>query len=440
MTERETLYARELSRLIKYETISYYDMKEPEKFEGFHRLLKEVFPSVFEKCVTENFDGSLLIKWEGKSKELPILFMNHHDVVEATGEWKHDPFGGFIEDGRLWGRGTLDTKGGLYCMLRAAQELIDEGFVPERDIYFESACTEETDGSGADKISKILRERDIRFLYTLDEGGMMLHDPIGGADGDFAMVGMGEKGCADLKFVARSSGGHASTPGKDTPLVRLGKFMAAAESSGIFKTEMSKTVEEMLRRLAPTMSGPLKAVFASPTVFRHLITGIVPSVSATAGAMFKTTLAFTMAHGSEGLNVLPDEAYVTGNMRYSHHQGRDDSIDAIRRLAKKFDIETEIIDGGIDSPVTDYNGSGFKEVERAVKENFPGVITVPYIMTGASDSRYFKRNSDQNLRFAPFMIDDEQLKSIHGYDENIKTASLPPAVDFYKTLMKGERK
>ena len=74
-----------------------------------------------------------------------------------------------------------------------------------------------------------LQQRGIRFAFVLDEGGMILPEPIGGAKGDFAMVGLGEKGCADLKFIARSGGGHASTPGKNTPLVRLGKFMAAAE-------------------------------------------------------------------------------------------------------------------------------------------------------------------------------------------------------------------
>ena len=56
--------------------------------------------------------------------------MNHHDVVEAGGNWKTDPFSGAVKEGRIWGRGTLDDKGGLWAMLQAAEEMIEEGFVP----------------------------------------------------------------------------------------------------------------------------------------------------------------------------------------------------------------------------------------------------------------------------------------------------------------------
>ena len=344
--------------------------------------------------------------------------------------------GGEIPDGRLWGRGTVDTKCSLWAMLRAADELAAEGFVPERDVYFESACNEETDGSGADAITKALSDRGIKFFMTLDEGGMMMYDPIGGADGVFAMVGVGEKGCADLKFIARSDGGHASTPGKNTPLVRLGKFMAAAERSKIFDVKLPPVVAEMLRRMAPYMKAPLSSVFKNADKLKPLLCKAMPLVSATAGAMLKTTLAFTMSGGSEGANVLPMEAYVVGNMRFSHHQGGRDSIEKITKLAKKFGVETQVLDAGFESPVSDYKSDAFKLVERAVAEVFPGAVPVPYIMTGASDSRYFSRVCDNCIRFAPFTIDEQQLDSIHAADENIGLDTLAPAVDFYKYIIK----
>lgn len=130
-------------------------------------------------------------------------------MVEAQGDWKYPPFSGTIAEGKLWGRGTLDTKASLWAMLRAAEELIAEGFVPEQDVYFFSACTEETDGSGADTVSKVLLERGIRFDLVLDEGGMVLDEPISGAKGTFAMIGLGEKGCADLKFIIPSGSAKA---------------------------------------------------------------------------------------------------------------------------------------------------------------------------------------------------------------------------------------
>ena len=244
MDARTQKYAEALGRMIRVETISAGE-DDPAKFQRFQELLKELFPHVFSEAEVENFDGNLLLRWKGLDEEgEPVLFMNHQDVVEATGEWEHDPFSGEIADGRIWGRGTLDDKGGLWAMLQAAEELMAEGFTPRRDIYFESSRTEEINGSGCPRIVKELKRRGLRFDYVLDEGGMIVEEPIGGAKGYFAMIGVGEKCTTDLKITARSTGGHASTPGKNTPLVRLGKFMAAAESSNMFDVELSPVIEE----------------------------------------------------------------------------------------------------------------------------------------------------------------------------------------------------
>lgn len=435
MDNRTDAYAAQLSRLIQAETISCDPQRDKSKFYRFHGLLREMFPTIFQKCEFEDFNGSFFLRWPGRTSEAPILLMNHHDVVEASGAWKYPPFSGAISEQKLWGRGTLDTKTGLWAMLRAANELAESGYMPTKDIYFLSGCNEETDGAGAEEISRVLQQRGIRFSLVLDEGGMILHEPIGGANGTFAMVGVGEKGCVDLKFIARSSGGHASTPGKHTPLVRLGKFMAAVEKSNIFTADISPAVAQMFKRISATMKQPLRFILGHPGLFKPILLKVIPSVSATAGAMLKTTLAFTMAHGSEGYNVLPQEAWVIGNMRFSHHQGEEDSIRAVKKLAEKYNIETVVLNPGFASPLSDYNTDAFRLVEEAVRAVFPGVIPSPYVMTGASDCRYMSRVSDNCLRFAPFQITDQQMDSIHGLDENIDLKSLVPAVDFFKYII-----
>ena len=435
MDNRTNTYAQQLSRLIQAETISYDRQTDISKFYQFQNLLRESFPHIFKICEFEDFHGSFLLRWKGESSEKPILLMNHQDVVEAPGGWKYPPFSGTIADRKLWGRGALDTKGGLWAMLQAANELAADGFRPQHDVYFMSGCNEETDGSGAEEISRILQQRGIRFAMVLDEGGMIMHEPIGGANGTFAMVGVGEKGCVDLKFIAKSAGGHASTPGKNTPLVRLGKFMAAVERSNIFKADISPAVAEMFKRISTTMKQPLRFVLGHPGLFEPLLLKVIPSVSATAGAMLKTTVAFTMASGSEGFNVLPHEAWVVGNMRFSHHQGEKDSISAIKKLAKKYDLETVVLEPGFTSPLSDYHTDAFALIEKAISTVFPGVITSPYVMNGASDCRFMSRVSDNCLRFAPFQITDKQMDSIHGIDENVDLKSLVPAVEFYKYII-----
>ncbi|MCQ2602397.1 MAG: M20/M25/M40 family metallo-hydrolase [Clostridia bacterium] len=434
---RADLYAENLSKLIQVETISEYNQDDKSKFYKFHDVLREMFPNLFAVCEFEDFNGSFLMKWQGTSDDLPLLYMNHHDVVEGTGEWKHAPFSGDIAEGKVWGRGTLDTKGGLWGMMQAADELAKEGFVPRRTLYIESACTEETDGAGCDHITNVLKERGIKLFMTLDEGGMILEEPIPGAKGKYAMVGVGEKGCADIKFIARSNGGHASTPPKNTPLVRLGKFMVEAEKAKIFDVELNDVVAEMFRRVSKGMSGALKIVLGHPKFFKPLIKTVMPAVSGTAAAMLRTTIAFTTAAGSDGLNVIPQTAYVTGNMRFSHHQGGEASIKAVTELAKKYDIEVEIIDPGFQSPLSSFDSDAFRLVEKAIDEVFDDVKTAPYIMTGASDSRYMGRICDNCIRFAPFTISDEQLGGIHGLNECVDISCLEPAVDFYKYIIKN---
>lgn len=437
MEKRTEKYVENLAKLIRKETVSVFE-EHPDvtKFREFHDILRETFPNVFRVCECEDFEGSLLLKWKGKEAgKLPVMFMNHHDVVEAPGEWEHEPFSGDIADGRIWGRGTLDTKGGLWAMLQAADELMEDGYVPDRDIYFESACTEETTGKGARLIARTMEKRGIMLDMLFDEGGMIMYEPVSGAKGTFAMVGMGEKGNCILKFIARSSGGHASTPGKNTPLVRLGAFMAEVDKKCPFKSEINPVVKEMFQRLAPYM-GNTGAVVGHTEIFGGLIKTLLPELSPAAGAMLRTTLAFTMAHASEGRNVLPQTAWVTGDMRFSHHQRAKASIAAIKPIADKYDIEIEVIERGVHSGISDYNSEGFRLIEKAVKAVCPEVdAVVPYVMTGASDSRFFGRICKNCFRFLPFTIDKQQFESIHGLNENIHIDTLVPAVDYFKYIM-----
>jgi carboxypeptidase PM20D1 len=89
----------------------------------------------------------------------------------------------------------------------------------------------------------------------------------------------------------------------------------------------------------------------------------------------------------------------------------------------------------METPLSDHHGEAFELVRRTVDKTFPGYVTAPYVMTAASDSRYMDRVSDNCLRFTPFLIDEEQMESIHGLNENVNISTLAPAVDFYKNLI-----
>ena len=220
-TARVDAYADKLSKMVQKETIS--DRADPtvEKFREFHVLLEELFPKVFAACEKVEIDGNLLLKWKGKSDRDPILLMSHMDVVEAGGEWKYPPFSGAIAEGKVWGRGAADTKCSLMAFLQAAEEMMAEGYEPACDVYLASSCTEEIGGTGAPKLAAWLKEHGIHLFMLCDEGGSLIQDPIGGVPGHFAAVGIFEKGYGDVRFIARSAGGHASAPKRNTPIPRL---------------------------------------------------------------------------------------------------------------------------------------------------------------------------------------------------------------------------
>lgn len=427
-----------LSEMIKIETISEIGKSNIEKFKRFQKKLKELFPLVFKAVEFNSFDGALLLRWKGKnSSKRPLVLMSHQDVVEATGEWKHPPFSGDIADGAVWGRGTVDTKGSLCAILEAVERLIAEGYVPEMDVYISSSSSEEISGPGAKYSVDYLDERGIKPMLVLDEGGMIKSEPLKGAKGRFAMMGTLEKGTCNFRFVAKGKGGHASAPGKNTPLVRLGMFMSDIERHDPFKARMNETTVEMFRRLGKHTPGAMGFILRHAKGFSPLLNILLPKVNTLATAMIKTTLAFTTAGGSNGLNVLPERAFVTGNSRVIHHEDADYTEEKLRSIAAKYDIEVEVIMKHNACPVVDHNGTMFKFVERTVNDVFPGVITCPYAMTGGTDGRNFSRICENVIRFAPLEINEQQYQSIHAIDENISISCLENGVLFYQKIIRN---
>lgn len=436
-SERASEYGKRLSQMVQKETISCKNQEDRTKFYEFHEILEKMFPHIHQTCEKNVFDGSLLFKWPSSGSHEPILFMSHHDVVEANGTWEHEPFSGDIDaTGRVWGRGTVDTKASLFCMLQAVEELIKEGHQPECDVYIASSCTEEWGGDGAPKTVEYLKSKGVKLAYLMDEGGMILEEPIGGVKGTYGMVGVLEKGSGDVKFIAKSNGGHASAPTKNTPLVRLGKFMVDVEKNDPFKKIMNPTVTEMFKRVTPNMDFGMKVIFSNLWLFKGLLIKLLPSISAPAAAMLKTTLAFTTAKGSDGLNVLPQEAYVTGNMRFIPHQDAKESIELITKYAKKYDIEAKAMGYASSCPVVSYESDAFHLVEKVSSIVYPNVGICPYVMTGGTDAKFYRDLTDNALRFAPLYIDQQQYGSIHGLNENISQGALPLGVDFYKEMIK----
>lgn len=437
---RAMLLAQKLSKMIQYDTTSHANVHEEEKFLGFHKVLEELFPLVHEKLERTVIDGNLLYYWKGKSSEKPILLMSHQDVVPAEGEWLHEPFSGDIADGKVWGRGASDTKCSVMAFFEAVEELLREGYTPDCDVYLASSCTEEWAGDGAPKIVEELKRRGVELFIVCDEGGGIISEPIGGIRGNFAMVGVFEKGKADVKFTARSTGGHASAPAKNTPIARLAAFVNEVETHTPFKRKFLPEVSAMFARLAPYAPFGLKLVMGNLWLFAPIMKPVLGKISAQAGAMLQTTIAFTMQSGSDAYNVLPQEATLGANMRFIPHQGEKESLEIIKALAAKHGLETEIVHSNDYTEPVDINGEAFKLVEKVIGETFPGLPVSPYVMTGATDAQFYQPICPSCIRFAPVIYGPEQMKGMHGLNENIEYNCLPGAVSFYQNLIKAQKR
>ena len=161
-----------LAQLIRCKTISYSDhsLEDDAEFEKMIALLPKLYPNVFKVCSFDQLpDRGLLFKWAGKTAGDSTILMAHYDVVPVNEEnWDKPPFDAIIEDGCLWGRGTLDTKGTFNGVLFAADTLIAQGFQPEHDVYFAFSGGEEVSGPGASNIVTWFQELGITPALVVD--------------------------------------------------------------------------------------------------------------------------------------------------------------------------------------------------------------------------------------------------------------------------------
>ncbi len=145
------------------------------------------------------------------------MLLAHLDVVPAeitpAARWTHPPFAGEIADGFVWGRGALDDKIAAVSLLEAAEHLLATGFKPRRTIYLAFGHDEEVGGrQGAARIAAALGGRGVRAELVLDEGLAITRGLLGGIDRPVALVGVAEKGFADVAVTAQVTGGHSSMP------------------------------------------------------------------------------------------------------------------------------------------------------------------------------------------------------------------------------------
>lgn len=415
-------------------------------FSEFHQFLIGSYPlthRALERQVVAG--GALLYRWQGKGGgEKPFGLLAHIDVVPVEPgtekDWKHPPFSGHDDGELIWGRGAADDKNQLIAIFEAVESLLAAGFEPRRDIYLCFGHNEEIltgEGSGARSIAEELQARGVRLAFVLDEGGAVLSDAPFGLKCPAAMVGVAEKGYADIRVTVRAAGGHAAEPPDRTALGNLGRLLAAIEDHPR-PLRLIPTVEATFRTLSAHIGGAQGFLLQHIKLTKPLVFAAMRSNKQVA-AMLRTTVAATQAQGSPQANVLPQAATAVLNCRLLPGDTDGALLGSLREIAAglKLDAGFETIRYSPAPAETPADSPVFKAIAALAGELF-GAIPVPYLVTGATDSREYAVVSDEIFRMYPFLLESAELDGMHGTGERIKKSSLALAVRFMQRFIIGQ--
>src|SRR5450759_1910401 len=457
--------AGRLSQLVEVPTVTPPDggpltFETAQVFEELHALLRGLYPTVFSTAeVIPVGRAGLLLRLAGTGDGTgatalgTVLLMAHQDVVPAPTEdweaagWTHPPFAGVVSDGEdgltVYGRGTLDDKGALLTLLEAVEDLLGEGWHPHHDLYLSLGGDEESDGPSAVAASAELERRGVKPALVVDEGGAVTTGVIPGLTRQVAVVGVAEKGVANLEVSVSADPrkpAHSSTPPRRSATAGLGRALAALERHP-HPAVLDDIAVRMFTELAPYVSGPLGALLARADQLRLVLARVFPYVTAELAAMVRTTTAATMLTGSSAPNVLASKATAIVNMRVATSSTVADATRHVEKVVHRavgtsLTVEVRVLEGHEPTPTAPFD-ERWDTIRNAIAASYPDALTVPYTMLGASDARHAARIAPAVYRFSPLFMAAAQRASVHGVDERVTADSLVKGVRFYCVLLSG---
>ncbi|QIW24405.1 ArgE/DapE family deacylase [Sulfolobus sp. S-194] len=316
----------------------------------------------------------VVISENKKNSEKTILLNGHYDVVPTgdVSKWKHDPFSGKIIDDKVYGRGSTDMKGGLAVFMKVFTEIADK---VNYNIIFTAVPDEE---SGGDKGSKYLADK-----YRLD---LVLISEPSGSDS----INIGEKGLLQVKLIAKGKVAHGSLPS-------LGENAIMKLVKDLIQLEKIKEIEiKIPDNLLEAMTIRIPSEIAKNDVLR---------ISFNPGVI----------KGGVKVNVVPDYAEVEVDMRIPPGINSDEALNIVRSLVK----QSEIIPLDVSEPnYTSPDNEFVKKLENTILRHL-GIKPKKYIITGATDGRYFRYKGVPVIVYGP-----GELGMAHAYDEFISLKEL----------------
>ncbi|MGH9244343.1 MAG: M20/M25/M40 family metallo-hydrolase [Acidimicrobiales bacterium] len=379
--------------------------------------------------------ASLIVRIEGRRRDAPtLLLMGHTDVVPANPDrWQHDPFGGELVDGQVWGRGAVDMLNLTASMAVAVKRLAQQGFAPDGTLIYLAVADEEALGTfGAAHL--VEHELDtVRADYVITESGGI---PLPSPRGLKLPVIVGEKGSYWCTLRVQGTPGHASQPYRsDNALVKAAEVVRRIAG---YRPETN--IHDVWRRFIESMDYPTEvtAPLLAPDTFLDAIEGLPDGMARQFHACTHTTFAPTVVHGGVKTNVIPDVVELEVDIRTLPGQTGDDVRrlldDALGELAADVEVVHAVDDAStasaIDTPLWDSLG-------RVTKRFYDGSTTVPFLTVGATDARFFRRVGATAYGFGLFserLTFDDFGRMFHGDDERVDVDSLRLSTELWEAV------
>ncbi|MEM3506701.1 MAG: M20/M25/M40 family metallo-hydrolase [Candidatus Bathyarchaeia archaeon] len=418
-----------LSDLIKFNTVNPPGNElEAAKFLAEKLSNEGLSPEILE---ADEGRGNLIARIKGSGEKPSLLLLSHLDVVSANPkEWIIDPFSGTVKDGFVWGRGALDCKSLVASEAMVMIMLSRENFKPKGDLIFAATADEEKGGhKGVKWLIKNNLEK-IKADYVINEGGGF---SLKTKKGRTFLVQTAEKVAFFVRIKSKGKPGHSSIPNvADNAIIKMAEVI---KRLGTYKPKIMVTLTVKLFIDEILKGKGIKGILLSKLITNPLFTDMVmnrfnKTDKETIGllkAMLRMTIAPTIVHGGIKENVIPSECESVFDCRLLPSQKREYLISELKKVLKGIEgIEINVPEAeeALESPI---NTEFYKTILKTLKEFEPNCSIVPYMTTGVTDSRFFRRLGSICYGFHPIKPDiplGEFMKMVHGINERISIKDL----------------
>ncbi len=406
--------------LIRIDTTNFGDREGPGERRAAEYVAAKLDEVGIESRLYEAEKGrtSVVAHWGGgpaHGRKDALLLHGHLDVVPAAAEdWKVDPFSGEIQDGYVWGRGAVDMKDFDAMLLSVIRDRQRTGRVPERPIVLAFTADEE---AGGHKGAQVLVEDHAEEF----EGVTEAVGEVGGFSTTIRgqrlyLIEAAEKGMAWMRLTARGRAGHGSMINRDNAVTELAAAVAriGAHDWPLRLTPAMKTLLASVAELAGTEATPENA---------EALVEEFGGAARMLGAVIRNTTNPTMLDAGYKVNVIPGEASAQVDGRFLPGF-EDEFFNTLAELCG----EQITIDWVSKQPAweTQYDGDLVEAMTRSLLAEDPDARVAPYLMSGGTDAKHFRKLGMRSYGFAPLRLPEnlDFTALFHGVDERVPVDAL----------------